>query len=82
MSKLFPKLRNDSDVEQLLDRDLSDYITRENLTEMTFEFEPKEKVVNLRVSAGLLDEIKKAAQKRKMPYQKYIRQTLELAVKR
>lgn len=82
MSKLFPKLRNDSDVEQLLDRDLSEYITRENLTEMTFEFEPKEKVVNLRVSAGLLDEIKKAAQKRKMPYQKYIRQTLELAVKR
>jgi len=76
-----PKLKNDNDVEKFLEKDLSSFLTPDNLTAMTFEFEPKEKVVNLRVSAVLLDEIKKAAQKRKMPYQKYIRQTLELAVK-
>lgn len=81
MKKRLPKLKNDSDLEHFLEQDISSYLTPENLTAMSFEFEPKEKVVNLRVSAGLLDEIKKAAQKRKMPYQKYIRQTLELAVK-
>jgi predicted DNA binding CopG/RHH family protein len=82
MRKRPPKLKNDRDVEEFLEKDLSSFLTSDNLTAMTFEFEPKEKVVNLRVSAGLLDEIKKAAPKRKMPYQKYNRQTLEVAVKK
>ena len=43
--------------------------------------ELKEKVVNLRMSAGLLDRIKMVALQKKIPYQKFIRQSLEVAVK-
>lgn len=82
MKKQSPKLKSDEDVERLLDTDLSAYLTAENLTSVSFEFEPKEKVVNLRMSAGLLDKIKRTALRRKMPYQKFIRQTLEIAVKK
>ncbi len=81
MKKQLPKLKSDDDVERLLDTDLSAYLTAENLAAVSFEFEPKEKVVNLRMSLGLLDKIKQAAKKKKMPYQKYIRQILELSLK-
>ncbi len=82
MKKPLPKLKSDDDVERLLDTDLSGYLTPENLVSVSFEFEPKEKVVNLRISAGLLDRIKRAALQKKMPYQKFIRQSLEIAVKK
>ena len=82
MKKQLPKLKSDEDVERLLDSDLSTFLTAENLTGVTFEFEPKEKIVNLRMSAGLLDRIKRTAQQKKMPYQKFIRQSLEIAVKK
>lgn len=82
MKKQLPKLKSDEDVERLLGTDLSSYLTTENLTAVSFEFEPKEKIVNLRMSAGLLDQIKRVALQKKMPYQKFIRQSLEVAVKK
>ncbi len=82
MKKQLPKLESDSDLERFLDQDISDYLTRKNLTAVSFEFEPKEKVVNLRMSAGLLDRVKRAALQKKMSYQKFIRQSLEIAVKK
>ncbi len=82
MKKQLPKLKSDADLERLLDTDLSGYLTTENLTAVSFEFEPKEKIVNLRMSAGLLDQIKRVALQKKMPYQKFIRQSLEVAVKK
>jgi predicted DNA binding CopG/RHH family protein len=82
MKKQLPKLKSDDDVERLLDTDLSAYLTADNLAAVSFEFEPKVKVVNLRMSAGLLDRIKRAALQKKMPYQKFIRQSLEIAVKK
>lgn len=82
MKKQLPTLNSDEDVELLLEDDLSGYLTTENLTAASFEFERKEKTVNLRMSAALLGMIKRAAEKKRMPYQKYIRQTLEIAVKR
>ena len=82
MKKQLPKLKSDDDIERFLDTDLSAYLTAANLTSVSFEFDPKEKVVNLRISAGLLESIKRAAHQKKMPYQKFIRQSLELAVKK
>ncbi len=82
MKRLLPKLKSDDDVERLLDTDMSAYLTAENLAAVSFEFEPKEKVVNLRMSAGLLDKIKRTALQKKIPYQKFIRQSLEIAVKK
>jgi predicted DNA binding CopG/RHH family protein len=82
MKKSVPKFRNDKEVEEFFDDDLSEYLTSENLRPVTFEFEAKEKIVNLRISSGLLEKVKQAAKSRNMPYQKYIRQALELSLKR
>jgi predicted DNA binding CopG/RHH family protein len=48
---------------------------------MTFEFEAKDKVVNLRMSQGLFERVRDEASRRKIPYQRFIRQALEKAVK-
>lgn len=79
--KQLPRFRTDEEVEAFLERDLSDYINSENFSPATFEFEPKEKVVNLRMSVSLFERVRDAAEKRKIPYQRYIRQALENAVK-
>lgn len=81
MKKQLPKFKNDSEIEKFLDRDLSDYLIPENFEAVTFEFEPKEKVVNLRMSKALFERIKSAAQKKNIPYQRYIRQALEHSVR-
>lgn len=82
MKKRLPKLKTDNELDDLLKTDLSGYISPETSHTLTFEFEPKEKVVNLRMSNALLERVKKAAKERKIPYQRYIRQALELSVRR
>jgi predicted DNA binding CopG/RHH family protein len=81
MSRKLPALRSDKEAEELLDRDLSDYITAENLEPFPFEYRPKRKSVNLRISDDLLRAVRAAARRRGMPYQRYIRQALELALR-
>ena len=80
MSKKLPALRSDRAAEKLLDRDLSDYLNAENLQPFPFEFKPKQKSVNLRISDELLSAVRAAASRRGIPYQRYIRQALELAL--
>jgi predicted DNA binding CopG/RHH family protein len=82
MSKRLPKLKSDKDVEKLLDGDLSAYLDADNLYRTTFEFAPKTKVINLRISPELLSAVKKVSDKRGIPYQRYIREALELSVKK
>ena len=81
MSKRLPALRNDKEAEELLERDLSDYIVPENLEPFPFEYRPKQKSVNLRISEELLKAVRAAARRRGIPYQRYIRQALELALR-
>jgi predicted DNA binding CopG/RHH family protein len=47
---------------------------------MRFEFQPKEKSVNLRMSEDLLKAVQASAKREGIPYQRYIRQALERAV--
>ncbi len=82
MSKRLPALRSDKEAEELLDKDLSDYISAENLQPFPFEYRPKQKSVNLRISDELLRAVRAAARRRGIPYQRYIRQALELALRR
>ena len=82
MSKKLPALKSDKQAEELLDKDLSEYISAENLQPFPFEYRPKQKSVNLRISAELLRAIRAAARRRGIPYQRYIRQALELALQR
>ena len=80
MSKKLPVLKSDEDAEEFLAQDLSDYISAENLAPFPFEYRPKQKSVNLRISEELLDAVRAEARRRGMPYQRYIRQALEAAI--
>jgi predicted DNA binding CopG/RHH family protein len=80
MNKKLPALRNDKAAEKLLEGDLSNYIRAENLVPFPFEYRPKQKSVNLRISDELLSAVRAAAQRRGIPYQRYIRQALELVL--
>ena len=81
MTKQIPKFKTDKALEDFLDEDLSEYLTPENFSPVTFEFAPKEKIVNLRMSKALFDRVKGAAEEKKIPYQRFIRQTLEQALR-
>jgi predicted DNA binding CopG/RHH family protein len=81
MSKRLPVLKSDKAAEELLEQDLSDYIDAQNLQPFPFEYRPKQKSVNLRISEELLKAVRAAARRRGIPYQRYIRQALELALR-
>jgi predicted DNA binding CopG/RHH family protein len=81
MSKKLPVFKTDKQAEAFLDQDLSDYISADNLVPFPFEYGPKQKSINLRISEELLDAVRKEARRRGIPYQRYIRQTLEAAVR-
>ena len=81
MSKKLPVFKSDKAAEQLLDQDLSDYLSADNLVPYQFEYRPKQKSVNLRISEELLSAVRAAARRRGIPYQRYIRQALEVALR-
>lgn len=81
MSKKLPALKSDKAAEKLLDKDLSAYISAENFAPFPFEYKPKQESVNLRISKELLNAVRAAARRRGIPYQRYIRQALELALR-
>jgi predicted DNA binding CopG/RHH family protein len=80
MKKPLPRLETDEEAERFVaEADLTDY-DLSSLRMVQFEFEPKSERVNLRVPKRLLDAVKAAAANAGIPYQRYIRQTLEAAV--
>ena len=81
MSKKLAVFKTDKEAENFLDQDLSDYISAENFAPFQFEFRPKQKSLNLRISEELLNAVRAVANRRGIPYQRYIRQTLEAALR-
>ena len=80
MKKKLPKLPTDEAAENFVAKsDLTEY----NLSGMRlvrFEFQPKDERVNMRLPRPLLDAVKARAARAGIPYQRFIRQTLEAAV--
>jgi predicted DNA binding CopG/RHH family protein len=75
-----PKLRSDKAAEAFVaNADLTRY-DLSALRTMRFEFQPKDERVNMRLPRPLLDAVKASAAKAGVPYQRFIRQALELAV--
>jgi predicted DNA binding CopG/RHH family protein len=78
--KKIPVLKSDEEAE--------DFVTNADLTEydlsefkpFRFEFQKKEARVNMRLPVSLLEAVKSEAEKRGMPYQRFIRETIEHAV--
>jgi predicted DNA binding CopG/RHH family protein len=80
MKKKFPVLKTDEEAEAFLEQDLSDYLHAGNFKPMRFEYQPKEKSINLRISEDLLKAVQANAKRQGIPYQRYIRQALERAI--
>lgn len=80
MKKRVPRLRTDKEAEKFLEKDLSDYIDPAHMVALRFEFQSKNKAVNIRMSEALLEAIRDKARKDGMPYQRFIRIALEKAV--
>jgi predicted DNA binding CopG/RHH family protein len=78
-----PRLKTDEEAEAFLAQDLSD-LDFSQFKPMKFEFQPKDKSINLRLPESLLKAVQSRAKREGMPYQRFIRQTLErvLATKR
>ena len=80
MSKRVPRLKSDEAAERLLQQDLTDYLDPKHMKPLRFEFQPKNTSVNLRMSEELLQAVRDQAKRQGMPYQRFIRMTLEQAV--
>jgi predicted DNA binding CopG/RHH family protein len=79
MKRKVPRLRTDAAAEAFLERDLSG-LDFAQFKPVRFEFEPKTARINMRLPEGLLDAVKQSARARGIPYQRFIRESLEHAV--
>jgi len=79
MKRKVPEFRTDEEAEAFLEQDLAN-LDFSQFKPMHFEFRPKQKSINLRLSEELLDAVRTHAKQQGIPYQRYIRQALERAV--
>jgi predicted DNA binding CopG/RHH family protein len=81
VKKKLPRLDSDDAAEAFVaNADLTEY-DLSGMKMVRFEFQPKTERVNMRLPRPLLDAVKAAANKAGMPYQRFIRQALEAAVR-
>jgi predicted DNA binding CopG/RHH family protein len=74
-----PVLLTDEEAEAFLDQDLSD-LDFSQFKPVQFEFAAKDERINMRLPSSLLSAVKAKAKEAGMPYQRFIRATLEKAV--
>ena len=74
-----PHFKTDEEAEAFLEQDLSD-LDFSQFKPMRFEFQPKNKSVNLRMPESLLKAVQATAKREGIPYQRYIRRALEKAI--
>lgn len=77
--KKVPNFNTDIEAEEFISQDLSD-LDFSQFKPATFEFQNKDTQVNMRFPAKLLDAIKETAKARNIPYQRFIRETLEIEI--
>ena len=80
MKKPIPTFKTDKEAEEFVARaDLTDYDLSGGEV-VRFELKPKDKSVNLRLPAQLLEAVQDRAKRVGMPYQRFIRMALERAL--
>lgn len=82
MKKKLQKITTDKQAKEILNEDLSDYLSRDNFKRTTFEFMPKDKSITIRISDSLLTSLQAIAEKQGVPYQRVIRQVIEEYLKK
>ena len=81
MKKKIPTFKNDREAEAFVAAaDLTQY-DLSGFTPMRFELEKKSAKINMRVPEKLLAAVKARAAARGIPYQRFIREALERAVR-
>lgn len=80
--KTIPHFKTDEEVERFVEEaDLSEY-DLSGFKPVHFEFRQKDAQLNMRVPAGLLEQVKARAKRLGIPYTRLIRQLMERAVAR
>jgi len=79
MRKKVPRLKTDAAAEAFLAQDLSG-LDFSQFRRVGFEFEKKTAQLNMRVPKPLLDAVKKRAKARGIPYTRFVREAVELAL--
>jgi predicted DNA binding CopG/RHH family protein len=80
MKKTFPEFKTDEAAEHFVDTaDLSEY-DFSKFKPVKFEFSAKDERINMRLPAALLKAVQAKAKAAGMPYQRFIRATLEKEV--
>jgi predicted DNA binding CopG/RHH family protein len=77
--KKIPRLRTDKQAEAFLSQDLSK-LDFSQFKPVRFEFDRKDRQINMRVPEPLLAAVKARAKVRGIPYTRFIRETLEQAL--
>ena len=77
--KHVPRLKTDAEAEAFLEKDLSG-LDFSQFKPARFEFQAKDAQINMRLPAKLLAAVKASAKSSGIPYQRFIRETLEQAV--
>ena len=78
--KQFPVFKTDEEAEEFVaNADLSEY-DFSKFQPAQFEFEKKSARVNMRLPESLIRTVKERARKRGVPYQRYIREMIELGL--
>jgi predicted DNA binding CopG/RHH family protein len=80
MKKKIPTFKSDRAAAAFVDKaDLTQY-DLSGATMTRFEIKPKDKSINLRLSGELYNAVRKRAARAGVPYQRFIRLTLEQAI--
>ncbi len=77
--KHVPKLKTDAEAEAFLEKDLSG-LDFSRFKPARFEFQAKDAQINMHLPSKLLAAVKASAKSSGIPYQRFIRETLEHAV--
>ena len=81
MKRKVPKLSTDDEAEAFLEQDLSD-LDFAQFVPVRFEFQKKTAQVNMRLPKALLEAVKRRSEERGIPYTRFIREAVELALHR
>lgn len=80
MKRKLPRLKSDKEAERFVETaDLSEYDLSGG-KQVHFEFEKKSAQLNMRLPETMMLALKERAKRRGIPYQRFIRETLEHAL--
>ncbi len=82
MKKKIPTFKSDAEAEHFVaTADLTEY-DLSGLRPTRFEFEPKTAQLNMRLPQSLLNAVKRRSSARGIPYTRFIREAVEMALSR